>query len=71
MINNNLTLTTNALVYEDIKDFYNWIKAGNESKIYNIQNSRNKWNKEMLQQGDINKTNILNNYNYGKKSHAK
>lgn len=56
---------SNAVNNED------WIKAGNESKIYNIQNSRNKWNKEMLQQGDINKTNILNNYNYGKKSHAK
>lgn len=48
-----------------------WIKAGNESRIYNIQNSKNNWNKEMLQQGDINKTNILNNYNYNKNNHAK
>lgn len=34
MINNNLTLTTNALVYEDIKDFYN-----NETKGFNFSTS--------------------------------
>lgn len=34
MINNNLTLTTNTLVYEDIKDFYN-----NTSKGFNFSTS--------------------------------
>ena len=70
----NLGQNTFRMEYKKLSNAVNnedWIKAGNESKIYNIQNSRNKWNKEMLQQGDINKTNILNNYNYGKKSHAK
>ena len=45
---------------------YDWIRAGDESKISDIQKPRNEWNKKIIQQGDINNTNIINNYKYKK-----